>query len=122
MKQQEIIILGIAAAALFVVSRARASGKSIVNTAKDMTTEILNSGQRYANGWRYFSDGTAISPEGDYYKDGAMIWQKPRAGGAGGTVEQAQPVNSGGATGSWGLGQMTAEPDEWGRIPGELSA
>jgi hypothetical protein len=27
-----------------------------------------------ANGWRYFTDGTAISPDGTYYKNGQMIW------------------------------------------------
>lgn len=123
MKQNEIIILAVAGAALLIVTKAKASGKSFIDTAKDMTTEILNSGQRYANGWRYFSDGTAISPEGDYYKDGAMIWKKPTSGGVGGTVEQAQPVqSSGGASGSWYLDQMTATPDEWGRIPGVLDA
>lgn len=123
MKQQEIIIIGIAAAALFIVTKAKKSGKSFVNTAKDMATEILNGGQRYANGWRYFSDGTSISPEGDYYKNGALIWKKPNAGGVGGSVEQAQPVpNTGGASGSWFLDQMNATPDEWGRIPGALDA
>lgn len=121
MKQNELIILGIAAAALLVVTKAKATGKTFTQTAKDMTTEILNNGQRYGNGWRYFSDGTAISPEGDYYRDGAMIWKKP-VNGVGGTVEQAKPVNSGGATGSWSLDAMTAEPDEWGRIPGVLDA
>jgi hypothetical protein len=27
-----------------------------------------------ANGWRYFTDGTAISPDGTYYKNGQMVW------------------------------------------------
>lgn len=26
------------------------------------------------NGWQYFTDGTAISPDGTYYKDGAAVW------------------------------------------------
>jgi hypothetical protein len=40
------------------------------------TSEIDNSalpGQT-GYGWRYFSDGTAISPEGTYYKNGKMIY------------------------------------------------
>ena len=28
-------------------------------------------------GWRYFSDGTAISPQGEYFKNGEMIWSSP---------------------------------------------
>jgi hypothetical protein len=36
------------------------------------TTEIFTAGD--AHGWRYFSDGTAISPDGTYYKGGEMIW------------------------------------------------
>jgi hypothetical protein len=27
------------------------------------------------NGWRYFSDGTAIDPEGNYYRGGALIYR-----------------------------------------------
>lgn len=25
-------------------------------------------------GWQYFSDGTAISPGGDYYQGGDLVW------------------------------------------------
>lgn len=28
-------------------------------------------------GWRYFSDGTVISPEGDYYQGGELVWAAP---------------------------------------------
>jgi hypothetical protein len=27
-----------------------------------------------SNGWRYFTDGTAISPEGVYYFQGSQVW------------------------------------------------
>lgn len=38
-------------------------------------TEIFDAyGNSYSNGWRYFSDGTSISPDGKYYKSGALIW------------------------------------------------
>ncbi|AVR96891.1 hypothetical protein [Pseudoduganella armeniaca] len=26
------------------------------------------------NGWQYFTDGTAISPEGVYYHKGVQVW------------------------------------------------
>jgi hypothetical protein len=43
------------------------------NTAK--IQEILDgSGSSYSNGWRYFTDGTAIDPQGNYYQNGALIW------------------------------------------------
>ena len=40
------------------------------------TTEISNPSQpgTEAYGWRYFSDGTAIDPSGQYYRDGQVIW------------------------------------------------
>lgn len=39
--------------------------------SSDYATEI-----KYGtpNGWRYFSDGTAIAPNGDYYKGGILIY------------------------------------------------
>ena len=52
----------------------KASGANVYqNTQK--TTEVLNgSGGQFGNGWRYFSDGTAIDPQGNYYQNGALIW------------------------------------------------
>lgn len=28
-------------------------------------------------GWTYYTDGTAIDPQGCYYKDGAQVWCPP---------------------------------------------
>lgn len=129
-----MIILGVAAAALFLVTQAKAKGTTVARAAKNVTTEILNSGNGWGNGWRYFSDGTSISPDGKYYKGGALIWQP--------TTKQAE--NTGGASGSWDpvslaklaeaygsssvraddggvFSSMLAEPDAWGRIAGDLS-
>lgn len=37
--------------------------------------EIFDSkGLPFQNDWRYYTDGTSISPEGKYYKDGALVW------------------------------------------------
>lgn len=37
--------------------------------------EIFNlAGVPFDNGWRYYDDGTAISPEGKYYLDGKLVW------------------------------------------------
>ncbi len=42
------------------------------NTAAIWTQElnIVNDG-----GWRYFDDGTAIAPNGDYFHKGELIWK-----------------------------------------------
>lgn len=38
-------------------------------------SEIFNAaGLPFENDWRYYSDGTSISPEGKYYKDGKLVW------------------------------------------------
>lgn len=39
-------------------------------------TEINNNSVPGATGygWRYFSDGTVIDPQGNYYVNGSMIW------------------------------------------------
>jgi hypothetical protein len=48
------------------------------NALAEMTKEVLDSaGQAFANGWRYFTDGTSIDPYGNYYKGGQLIWTKP---------------------------------------------
>lgn len=37
----------------------------------DFTKEIaVDNG----NGWRYYTDGTAIAPNGDYYNKGKLVW------------------------------------------------
>lgn len=85
MKQAELIALGLAGVAVYLIFKAK-GGKAgglipplKANTAQqyDRTTEILNNGQSYGNGWRYFSDGTAIDQQGNYYKSGQLIWSAP---------------------------------------------
>lgn len=87
MKNAELIVLGLAGVAVYMIVKSQRpsggptdTGKRNI-TASDWVNEIFGSDQKpYSNGWRYFSDGTAIDPSGNYYKDGAMIWQAPKAG------------------------------------------
>jgi hypothetical protein len=38
-------------------------------------TELFqNNGAAFSGGWRYFNDGTAIAPNGDYYFDGQKVY------------------------------------------------
>ena len=84
MKQTEMIVLGLAGVAVYLIwqsQKSKGTAQATTTTKPtDWVSEILGTdGKRYDNGWRYFSDGTAIDPSGNYYKDGAMIWQKPGA-------------------------------------------
>lgn len=62
------IFLGVAFAAFYLLNRRGVKAA--------FTTEISNTalpGQT-GYGWRYFSDGTAIDPNGNYYLKGAPIY------------------------------------------------
>lgn len=90
MKNQNIIVLGLAGLAVYMIWQARKKGTTVTQQANDMVSEILGSnGQAFTNGWRYFSDGTSIDPSGNYYKDGQMIWSPSTA------------KTGAGASGSW---------------------
>lgn len=81
MKQTEMIALGLAAVAVYLIvntNKKTAGAARPLKRAADAVSEIFDTaGKTFSNGWRYFSDGTAISPAGDYYQNGALIWQKP---------------------------------------------
>lgn len=65
------------------------------------TTEIANDdlpGQA-GYGWKYYSDGVAIGPDGTYYKDGVQVWMpndyvavNPPFNGFTPLVETTEPV------------------------------
>lgn len=41
----------------------------------DWIDEIFSlSGTPFGNGWRYYENGTAIDPQGNYYQNGKKIW------------------------------------------------
>lgn len=100
MKSDNLIILGAAAAALYIIASTRrvtvSSGSSyrsptsnpFGNTASSLNaggtvpvTEINNTAMPGSTGygWRYFSDGTVIDPNGVYYVNGSPVWS-PSAG------------------------------------------
>lgn len=92
MKQQEMIVLGLAGVALYLIAKTPSGKKAlqgVTGTAssglRDMSqtvAEILDTtGKTFSNGWRYFTDGTAIDPAGNYYQGGQLIWSNPGAKG-----------------------------------------
>lgn len=85
MKNENLIILAAAAAGVFVVykmTRAKASPQG--NTASSLnnggalpTMEITNTalpGQT-GWGWKYYTDGTSIGPDGTYYQGGSTVYK-----------------------------------------------
>lgn len=81
MKQNEIIVLGLAGLAVYLIWQSQ-KGKTTTSTttaAARFVDEIFEQ-RPYANGWRYFENGVAIDPAGNYYQNGAMVWQAPGAG------------------------------------------
>jgi hypothetical protein len=51
-------------------------------TQPEQVTEIPNTAQpgQTKYGWKYYSDGTAVSPDGKYYSNGQLVWS-PEGGG-----------------------------------------
>ena len=83
MKQGEMIALGLAGLAVYLIWQSQKPKTSTGTASKpaDWVAEILGTGgQRYGNGWRYFDNGVAIDPSGNYYQGGQMVYQAPGAG------------------------------------------
>lgn len=55
------------------------------------TIEVTNTASpgQIGWGWSYYSDGTAISPDGTYYKDGRQIWSPASADSVAGNPANA---------------------------------
>ena len=87
MKNDTLVILGAAAAALYVITKMTRPRPVATSTALALngggqvnvpsyTKQIFNTatpGQE-GWGWQYFSDGTAIGPDGSYYSNGQKVW------------------------------------------------
>lgn len=73
----DTIVLALAAVAVYLIVQNKAGAKAIGTSAaaKDTVNEILAAGSKaFDNGWRYFTDGTTISPAGDYYRGGNLVY------------------------------------------------
>lgn len=86
MKKAELIVLGLAGVAVYMIVKSQKpagptdTGRRNIS-AGEWVGEIFGSGGKpYDNGWRYFENGVAIDPAGNYYQNGAMVWQAPGAG------------------------------------------
>ena len=91
MKSTELIVLGLAGLAVYLIAKGGKlgtataaprtnSGTPGVRSVTDTVAEIFSSaGKTFDNGWRYFTDGTAIDPAGNYYFQGQKVWDNPQA-------------------------------------------
>lgn len=98
MKTDNLIIIAAAAAAIWLIAGTRkqvvagstrpwpatglglgsGTAASLNNGGSPPVTEITNSALPGGEGWgwRYYSDGTAISPTGDYYYQGTLVYSQ----------------------------------------------
>lgn len=82
MKNQDMIILAVGALAVWWLWNKygkQDNSNTVINVGKPDQYGIseIFSGAKLgdvAYGWRYFTDGTAISPNGTYYHNGMPIW------------------------------------------------
>ncbi|WP_302172880.1 hypothetical protein [uncultured Hydrogenophaga sp.] len=84
MKQTEMIVLGLAGLAVYLIWRSQTPTRTVVpqdGKPAGWVSEIFGMGSKpFDNGWRYFDNGVAIDPSGNYYQNGAMVWQAPGSG------------------------------------------
>lgn len=69
MKTSELLMLAAAAAVLAVIVKKVMGNKPFVMPA---AAQEIHYGE--PNGWRYWTDGTAISPDGVYYLNGSEVY------------------------------------------------
>lgn len=92
MKTDTLIILGAAAAGLGLVytmtrKKGTPTGTGYITPGAGTAQQLNNNGAvlipntalpgQPGWAWQNFTDGTSISPEGDYYLHGTLIWSAP---------------------------------------------
>lgn len=79
MNKTEILALGLAGLAVYMIWRSqttRVNKPADTGKPASWVDEIFDAGGKaFGNGWRYFENGTAIDPSGNYYLNGQMVWQ-----------------------------------------------
>lgn len=75
MKNDDLIILGMAAVAVYLIVKGGAKFATTTSGA-GYVKEIANNAApgQSGYGWRYFTDGTVIDTQGNYYVNGDLVW------------------------------------------------
>ena len=66
----DLVLIGAGVFAAYAVVRVMRNKPGATSQAQPYATQIT----KY-DGWEYFTDGTTIAPNGDYYFQGALIWK-----------------------------------------------
>lgn len=74
MKKDEMIVLGLAALALYFIMKGRGSVGGSGGAAQASTSSYATKIAPDYMGWQYFSGGVAIGPDGSYYLNGEKVW------------------------------------------------
>lgn len=85
MKTDDLLILGAAGVAVYLILKSTGTKtatavtttvpKGSTGTVADWVGEIFNAnGTPYDNGWRYYENGVAIDPSGNYWLNGQKVW------------------------------------------------
>lgn len=72
MKTSDLIIAGLIGFGVYLLL-----AKTLVATPDGKVRQVLpGEAKKIAeyDGWTYYSDGTVISPSGDYYFEGKLVW------------------------------------------------
>lgn len=74
MKQENLIVLGLAGVAVFMIwqTTKKPVKKSTVYDYRGKSTFELQ-GNKAKNGWTYFDDGTALDPQGNAWEGGQIV-------------------------------------------------
>lgn len=71
MKAEDLILLAaIAAGVFFVMKKAKAAPADPSKQPQYTNTKLIQE----TNGWRYYTDGTVIGPDGQYYQQDAQVY------------------------------------------------
>lgn len=74
MHKTDLVVLGLAGLAVWFILKGKAAGYKLAPVSSGFVRKAAPDYQ----GWQYFTDGTAISPDGDYYLNGEIVWSAPR--------------------------------------------
>jgi hypothetical protein len=73
MKLEDILILAGVSCALFWIAK-KAKAKSVPATVSQVNPASYATLITESDGWKYYTDGTSIGPDGTYYKGGDMVY------------------------------------------------
>lgn len=82
MKNDEMMVLALAGVAVFLILKAggvkattgtKSAGSGLSGEWAQLIGNTASTGDP-GYGWQYYTDGTAISPDGTYYHNGVAVW------------------------------------------------